>query len=170
VADAAELLPARAVHLLDLGWRSLREIVTRMKEALEGMPLFRTNRQSAPDSLWPGWSDFTAVGVFTVMPNGRFDCHYHECDEYWLVFEGSARVRSEGVEYEVERGDVVCTRAGEEHDVVAVAEKFGAFFLEDRLIPGGERGHLHRRPELASGHVVPLMGASTSARRGDDDD
>ena len=91
------------------------------------MPLFRTNRQLASDSLWPGWSDFTALGVFTVMPNGRFDCHYHDCDEYWLIFEGSARVRSEGVEYEVERGDVVCTRAGEEHDVLAVAEKFAAF-------------------------------------------
>jgi len=124
------------------------------------MPLFRTS--SLPvDRQWPSWCEFSAGGIFTVAPRGRFDRHYHDCDEYWLVFEGKARVLSEGVEYEVVRGDIVCTRAGDEHDVLAVDGDFAAFFLEDELLPGGKPGHLHRSAELADGHVVPPMIVAT---------
>ena len=40
----------------------------------------------------PSWSDVTSAGVFRVEPDGRFDRHFHDCDEYWLVFAGRARV------------------------------------------------------------------------------
>jgi mannose-6-phosphate isomerase-like protein (cupin superfamily) len=85
---------------------------------------------------------------------GRFDRHYHDCDEYWLVYRGRARVLSEGVEYDVGPGDIVCTETGQEHDVLTVYEDLEAFFWEDALSPGGRTGHLHRGPELAAGHVV----------------
>ena len=31
-------------------------------------------------------------GIFQVEPGGQFDLHYHDCDEYWLIFAGRARV------------------------------------------------------------------------------
>ena len=34
-----------------------------------------------------------------------FDSHFHDCDEYWIVFEGSGIAVSEGKIYEVGSGD-----------------------------------------------------------------
>ncbi len=61
---------------------------------------------------------------------------------------------SEGIEYRVGPGDIVCTQAGEEHDVLVVYEDLEAFFWEDALQAGGRTGHLHRSPDLKSGHDV----------------
>lgn len=120
------------------------------------MPVYRTADAPMNEHNRPDWSGVTAAGTFYVRRrDGRFDRHYHDCDEYWLVYAGQAKVLSEGVEYDVGPGDIVCTRAGEEHDVVEVYEDLSAFFFEDALRPGGTAGHLHRSPELAVGHVVP---------------
>jgi Cupin domain len=126
------------------------------------MPVFRATSQSDGGPKWPDWCNFSSAGIFMVPVNGHFDRHYHDCDEYWLVFQGRARVLSEGVEYDVGRGDIVCTRAGEEHDVLGVWEDLAAFFLEDGLLPGGKPGHLHRSVQLVNGHVVPAL-ADTGA-------
>jgi mannose-6-phosphate isomerase-like protein (cupin superfamily) len=105
----------------------------------------------------PSWSDVTSAGVFRVEPNGRFDLHYHDCDEYWLVFAGRARVLVGSQMYVVGPGDIVCTPTGTEHDVVAVAETLEAFWFEAATPPGGRIGHLHRTEEAANGHDVPLL-------------
>jgi mannose-6-phosphate isomerase-like protein (cupin superfamily) len=104
----------------------------------------------------PKWSDVTSAGVFRVEPNGRFDRHYHDCDEYWLIFEGRALVSVGDRTYNAEAGDIVCTETGVEHDIVAVAEPLAAFWFEGRTPPGGRIGHLHRKPEDAAGHDVPV--------------
>jgi mannose-6-phosphate isomerase-like protein (cupin superfamily) len=105
----------------------------------------------------PPWSDVTSAGTFRVEPNGRFDRHYHDCDEYWLVFSGRARVLVGERTYDVGPGDIVCTQTGIEHDVVAVRETLEAFWFESRTPPGGRIGHLHRTPEDAQGHDVPFL-------------
>lgn len=106
----------------------------------------------------PSWSPLTAVGIFRVRAvEGKFDRHYHDCDEYWLIFRGRARVMSEGVEYLVGPGDIVCTEAGNEHDVLAVEGELEAYYLEDRLLPEGRTGHLHRTAEDALGHEVRAL-------------
>ncbi|MFB3737877.1 MAG: cupin domain-containing protein [Candidatus Velamenicoccus archaeovorus] len=105
----------------------------------------------------PAWSDVTSAGVFRVEPNGRFDRHYHDCDEYWLVFAGRAHVLVGARSHLVGPGDIVCTPTGTEHDVVDVAETLEAFWFEAATPPGGRIGHLHRTPEDALGHVVPPM-------------
>lgn len=102
----------------------------------------------------PAWCDVTSAGIFRVPRNGRFDRHYHDFEEYWLVFEGRAKVVTEGVEFMVEPGDIVCTQAGDEHDVIEVYEDLGAFYFEGACPEGGRLGHLHRTPELAQGHDV----------------
>jgi mannose-6-phosphate isomerase-like protein (cupin superfamily) len=44
----------------------------------------------------PEWSNVTSAGIFRVNTvNGKFDNHYHDCNEYWLVFSGKALVMSE---------------------------------------------------------------------------
>jgi mannose-6-phosphate isomerase-like protein (cupin superfamily) len=110
----------------------------------------------SPDAR-PTWSDVTSAGVFRVEPNGRFDRHYHDCDEYWLVFAGSGRVMVGAVTYDVVSGDIVCTRAGAEHDVVAVGQTLQAFWFEGPTPSGGRVGHLHRTDDDARGHRVPLL-------------
>jgi mannose-6-phosphate isomerase-like protein (cupin superfamily) len=119
-------------------------------------------RTISPDSR-PSWSDVTSAGTFRVEPNGRFDLHYHDCDEYWLVFAGRAVVRVGDKTYTVGAGDIVCTPTGTQHDVVAVGETLEAFWFEARTPPGGRTGHLHRTPEDADGHVVLPMPADASS-------
>ena len=110
----------------------------------------------SPD-VRPEWSDVTSAGIFRVEPNGRFDRHYHDCDEYWLVFAGRAVVLIESETYPVGPGDIVCTPTGSEHDVAGVAETLEAFWFEGRTPPGGRIGHLHRTDEDARGHDVPAI-------------
>jgi mannose-6-phosphate isomerase-like protein (cupin superfamily) len=122
------------------------------------MPVIRTaHRALGPDNR-PDWCEVTSAGMFYVpTAGGRFDCHYHDCDEYWLVFGGKAKVVTEGEASYVQRGDIVCTRAGDEHDVVEVYEDLVAFWFEDATPEGGRIGHLHRDADKAQGHAVPHL-------------
>jgi hypothetical protein len=119
------------------------------------MPIIRTSEYSLHSGTRPEWCNVTSAGVFRVpRAGGRFDCHYHDCHEYWLVFKGKAKVLSEGEEYYVKPGDIVCTQAGDEHDVLEVYEDLEAFWFEDATADGGRVGHLHRDEVKARGHVV----------------
>ena len=120
------------------------------------MPVVRTVGNGMGWGNHPEWSRVTNAGVFQVPArDGRFDCHFHDCDEYWLVYKGKAKVMSEDQEYYVGPGDIVCTRAGDEHDVLEIYEDLEAFFLEDATPAGGRTGHLHRDEEKARRHDVP---------------
>src|SRR3954453_18661116 len=131
-----------------------------------------------PDNR-PPWCEVTSAGIFKVPREGWFDRHYHDFHEYWLIYKGRAKVltegrefvvgpggivctprgegkvRTEGREFGVGAGDIVCTHAGDEHDVLEVYEDLEAFWFEEPLQGEGRLGHLHRSPELARGHPVP---------------
>src|SRR5438552_1374506 len=120
------------------------------------MPVIRTSDEPLHRGNRPDWCQVTSAGVFRVpREGGRFDCHYHDFNEYWLIFQGRAKIRSEGQDYYVRAGDIVCTRAGDEHDVLEVYEDLAAFWFEDATPDGGRIGHLHKTPDLARGHPVP---------------
>ncbi len=122
------------------------------------MPVVHTSISPLGSGNRPEWSAVTSAGTFRVRAkDGRFDCHYHDCDEYWLIFEGKAKVMSEGVEYYVKPGDIVCTRAGDEHDVLEVYEELRAFWFEDATPEGGRIGHLHKDEVKSAGHAVASM-------------
>jgi mannose-6-phosphate isomerase-like protein (cupin superfamily) len=110
--------------------------------------------QSLSPGSRPSWSDVTSAGIFSVEPNGAFDRHYHDCDEYWLVFAGRGRIVVGSDVYEVGAGDIVCTQTGTEHDVLGVYETLQAFWFEGPTRLGGRVGHLHRTREDAAGHEV----------------
>jgi mannose-6-phosphate isomerase-like protein (cupin superfamily) len=105
----------------------------------------------------PPWSALSAVGWFRLSAAGyRFDRHFHDCAEYWAVIEGRARVAVGGDEFDVGPGDLVCTPAGTEHDIVAVyGSDLALFFVEEAVPAGGDGGHRHRDPATAW-HEVPL--------------
>jgi mannose-6-phosphate isomerase-like protein (cupin superfamily) len=95
--------------------------------------------EQKPD--WVKWSNF-GVGIITEV--SQLERHFHDADEYWLVFQGQARILSEGREYTVGPGDILCTRMGDEHDVLEVLEApFKCFFIEDELQGSKRPGHLH---------------------------
>ena len=35
-------------------------------------------------------------GIWRGGEGGRFDCHYHECNEYWMIYKGKGKVMTEG--------------------------------------------------------------------------
>ena len=120
------------------------------------MPVIRTAESALSAGNRPDWCRVTSAGVFRVpAEGGTFDCHYHDCHEYWLVFSGRAKVMSEGQEFCVRPGDIVCTKAGDEHDVVEVYEDLAAFWFEGETPADGRIGHLHRTPAKVARHPVP---------------
>ncbi|HCK09321.1 MAG TPA: hypothetical protein DHW45_05565 [Candidatus Latescibacteria bacterium] len=122
------------------------------------MPVVRTSEGSMKHENRPDWSAVTAAGVFRVSTEGgRFDCHYHDCHEYWLIYKGKAKVVTEGNAFYVKSGDIVCTRAGDEHDMIEIYKDIEAFYFEDATPEGGRIGHLHRDEEKAKGHPVPAL-------------
>ncbi|HEV2529103.1 MAG TPA: cupin domain-containing protein [Thermomicrobiales bacterium] len=107
------------------------------------MPIMR-NLRDKPDFVT--WSNF---GVGVVHDAEAFDRHFHDCDEFWIVLEGRARVMSEGQEYEVGPGDVVATKMGDEHDILELIEgPLRIFWFEEALRGLKRPGHLHH-PEDA---------------------
>lgn len=104
------------------------------------------------------WDTVTSSGVFTVKTEApppldtpyayhkttSFDNHYHDGDEYWIVFEGRARVASEDRLYEVGPGDCVATGMGWHHDVVELIGEvqLRAVWFEGTLEGQKRVGHL----------------------------
>ncbi len=71
-----------------------------------------------------------------------FDCHYHDCDEYWIIFEGSGTAVSEDTHFEIEVGDCVATGMGHHHDMARVLEAIKAVYFETTLEGDKRLGHL----------------------------
>jgi mannose-6-phosphate isomerase-like protein (cupin superfamily) len=74
--------------------------------------------------------------------NARFDNHYHDCDEYWIIFSGSGKAVSEGKIYDVKAGDCIATGRGHHHDFPFVSENVLAVCFETTLIGLKRQGHL----------------------------
>ncbi len=70
------------------------------------------------------------------------DCHYHDFDEYWILFEGAGVAVSEGKHYPVGPGDCVATGRGFHHDFPRVYEPVRAVYFETTMEGEKRRGHL----------------------------
>ena len=86
---------------------------------------------------------YTAWGVGRFKSGEECDYHYHDCDEYWFILEGRAKVIEDGVEYEVEAGDCVFTPMGSEHKIIAITDCV-EFWCELEYRGKKRQGHLHR--------------------------
>lgn len=101
--------------------------------------------------------DLGGFGVFTAALNDHrtnggdpityekdtaFDRHFHDCDEYWIFFEGHCEVVSEDKHYRVGPGDCVATGMGWHHDLPKVKEPIKAVYFETTMQREMRRGHL----------------------------
>lgn len=80
--------------------------------------------------------------ALTFVKNTSFDNHYHDCDEYWVIVEGSGAVVTEGKRYPVFPGDCVATGMGHHHDFAEVEQPVLAAWIETTLEGRKRRGHL----------------------------
>lgn len=87
-----------------------------------------------------------------------FDCHYHDCDEYWILFAGRGLAVTEGRFFEVGAGDCVVTRRGLHHDFPIVFDTVHGVYFETTLRGQKRRGHLW---EHTHGPVQPARSVST---------
>lgn len=71
-----------------------------------------------------------------------FDRHFHDCDEYWILYEGSGEVVTEGKRYKVGPGDCVAIGTHHHHDFPVVNEPVKAVYFETTLEGQGRIGHL----------------------------
>lgn len=106
------------------------------------MPVM-SDMSGKPD--WVTWSNF---GLAEITSAEGFDRHFHDADEYWIIQSGRARVFSEGNDFVVGPGDVLCTRMGDEHDILDILDilesPLRVFWFEDELRGRKRSGHLHR--------------------------
>ncbi|MHB1457154.1 MAG: cupin domain-containing protein [Armatimonadota bacterium] len=114
------------------------------------------------------WDSITSSGIFWVSPGAppasdtphdyekttTFDNHYHDCDEYWIFFQGRCCAVSEGKFYDVAPEDCVATGMGWHHDVQSVSgeELVKAVWFEGTLEGQKRVGHLW---EPSHGKAVP---------------
>jgi mannose-6-phosphate isomerase-like protein (cupin superfamily) len=106
----------------------------------------------------PDWCRRPHAGYFRLPPEGgEHDCHFHDYNELYLISGGRAKIVNGGVSYYVKTGDIVCIKAGDEHDILEVYGNEGLelFWVYEPGPPEGRFGHLHRSAEKAKPHPVP---------------
>ena len=104
------------------------------------MPIIRRKNANEPGDEVTAWG----LARFKAGERGVTERHYHDCDEYVFMIDGRMRMRSEGIDYVVEPGDVLVTRMGDEHEIVEILEDTTYFWLETALRGEKRSGHLHR--------------------------
>jgi mannose-6-phosphate isomerase-like protein (cupin superfamily) len=104
------------------------------------------------------WGEKTGgSGIFEVRTSGspqdggdpvdypkttNFDCHYHDCDEYWIILAGSGMAVSEEKFYQLHPGDCLATGMGHHHDFPTVHQPIKAVYFETTLEGEKRLGHL----------------------------
>ena len=112
------------------------------------MPVVRRQDFGTPRA--PEWaaisSGIVAMGCSTrTERRAGDDAHFHDCEEFWFVLNGKARVRTEGTEHVVGSGDVVCTKMGEDHEIVEIVEApYTQVWIECNLRGKRRTGHLYK--------------------------
>ena len=85
----------------------------------------------------------------------NIDSHYHDCDEYWILLEGSATVVVDGDAGPFAPGNCLCIGMGHPHDMPHAPERVKAVFFETGLERRKRVGHLW---EHTHGVAVPAAG------------
>ena len=74
--------------------------------------------------------------------NTHVDCHFHDCDEYWIIFQGTAEAVTEGKHFPIGPGDCVATGMGHHHDIPIAHGVYRAVYFETTMEGRKRHGHL----------------------------
>ena len=104
------------------------------------MPIIQGKNATCPTN------EFCAHGLarFKAGQKNITELHYHDCDEFIFMLEGRCVMQSEGILYTLEKGDVLATRMGDEHELLEILEDTVFFWLETELRGQKRSGHLYR--------------------------
>jgi len=113
-------------------------------EEIGGSAVFKMSKHSIPRN----------IGDPVDYPRTNdFDNHYHDFDEYWIIFKGSGLAVSESVKYKFSSGDIIATRMGDHHDLPEVYEDIHGIYFETSLKGQKRLGHLwehtHGKPDFS---------------------
>jgi len=91
----------------------------------------------------------------TYEHHTKFDNHYHDFDECWIIIKGRGIAYSEGIRYEFEKGDCLITKMGDHHDLPEIIEEVHGIFFETTMKGLKREGHLwnhtHSIPDPSTG-------------------
>ena len=104
------------------------------------MPLIQGGNAKEPTGEFTHWG----LVEFRAGQRNVTELHYHDCDEFVFMVAGSCVMRSEGILYTLEPGDVLVTRMGDEHELLEILEDTTYFWVCGELRGRRRSGHLHR--------------------------
>jgi mannose-6-phosphate isomerase-like protein (cupin superfamily) len=124
------------------------------------MTIVRPGSQPWRQGSRPNWARTPSAGYFSLSREGDVhDRHYHDLNEFYLIARGKAKVLNGETEHYVQQGDIVCIRAGDEHDILEVygEEDLQLFYFYEWGSSDARLGHLHSSPDAAAYHPVPRL-------------
>jgi mannose-6-phosphate isomerase-like protein (cupin superfamily) len=92
---------------------------------------------------FPPWSEVSKYGINTLSAGDTVKAHFHDCNEFWIIVQGKGIATSENITYELGPGDMLMTKAGDEHSLI-VTEEMVAVYFYGVMPPEGRLGHLYR--------------------------
>lgn len=114
--------------------------IIRSKEVFP--PPSIVTKKISPSEPMPDDSLIRDYGVDTLRAGQECDLHYHDCEEWWVIVNGSAKIICGSEEGEAKAGDMIFTRMGEEHKISAITDTT-LVWLEGPLKGNRRPGHLH---------------------------
>ena len=97
---------------------------------------------------FPAWGEVSKYGIKILRTGDAVKAHFHDCNEFWIVVQGKGIATSGKVTYELGPGDMLITRAGDEHSM-AVIESMIAVYFHGVMPPDGRFGYLYPGIDLA---------------------
>jgi len=120
-------------------------LIGRWKDELGGCGVFRV--RNSPD--WTNKGDPVFYPKHTSV-----DSHYHDCDEYWILLEGTGEAVVGARRFPLCRGDCLAIGMGHHHDFPNAPEPVKAVFFETTLEGEKRVGHLWQHTHGAA-HPKP---------------
>jgi mannose-6-phosphate isomerase-like protein (cupin superfamily) len=90
------------------------------------------------------WQQVIRNEICLFRPDRPCDYHYHDGDEYWMVFRGHFTLNYDGKEYTMRPGSMLAAGMGYEHGAVQPEEHFEAVVIATQLEGQLRDGHLNR--------------------------
>jgi mannose-6-phosphate isomerase-like protein (cupin superfamily) len=91
---------------------------------------------------FPTWGEVSKYGINMLRAGDTVKAHFHDCNEFWIIVQGKGIATSGNVTYKLGPGDMLITRAGDEHSM-AVIESMIAVYFHGVMPPDGRFGYLY---------------------------